>query len=578
MKAYESTPLADVLTAATPWQKVIGVWLRKQAGAELFGMPGYRLTLKGRVPDGFVAAPHDGRPANTLLGKAILSGRYTLANARMSVQGSGDPWNRASPSRAFAIELHRFAWLPHLMTQGDDGAKEAMRLFLLWQKTFRSWTPFTWSEAVLPRRLINLSIFARRLAAAGQPWETHTLAQSIAEQGRHLLRLHNNAAYQASRAVTLVAIGCVLSGKVGDSFRRKGLKRLPKALRRSTSSDGSPVSRSPEQALELLYDLLLLIDSLSQRSQPVPDYIEDHIGRLSRFVRALSHPDGSLVAFQGAESLLEDQIAPALIHTESRAGATLPNVLEQGRYHRMLGRSLSVFVDAGEAKAGDFGFAACDYPMTFEVSGGRDKLIVSPGWSPAQSEHQALRVIGAANTLSLGDELILKPLAGRFGELLNFTLQGPRYKVRSRRVEAEDSGTLLELEHDGWRPKFGLKHERRLYVDAQRDELRGEDRLTPQSTGRAAQKQMPVSTPYAVRFLLHPEVQASLARDRKSILLRGPGGRGWWLRHDAQDVAISEGTVFEKGMARKTTLIVLHGAARLDTPTRLRWKLSPAEA
>jgi uncharacterized heparinase superfamily protein len=578
MQAYESTPLAEVLTAATPWQKVVGAWLRKQAGAELFGMPGYRFTLKGRVPDGFLATPHDGRPANALLGKAILSGRYTLANARMSVQGSGDPWNRASPTRAFAIELHRFSWLPHLMTQGDDGAREAVRLFLLWQKTFRSWTPFTWGEEVLSRRLITLSIFARRLSTAAQPWEAHALAQSLAEQGRHLLRLHNNAAWQASRAVALVAIGCVLSGSVGDNFRRKGLKRLPKALRRSLFSDGSPVSRSPEQGLELLYDLLLLVDGLSQRSQAVPDYIEEQIERLSRFVRTLSHPDGSLVSFQGSESLLEDQIAPALTHTEAKAGTTLPNVLEQGRYHRMLGRSLSVYVDAGEARGGDFGSAACDYPMAFEVSGGRDKLIVSPGWSPAQSDRQAFRVIGAANTLTLGDELILKPMAGKVGELLNFTLEGPRYKVRSRRVEAEDSGTLLELEHDGWRSKFGLKHERRLYVDAQRDELRGEDRLTPQSTGKSSKKEMPTSVVYAVRFLLHPEVQASLARDRKSILLRGPGGRGWWLRHDAHDVALDEGTVFEKGVARKTTLVVLHGAARLDTPTRLRWKLSPAES
>ncbi|MCR6658952.1 MAG: hypothetical protein NVV72_06265 [Asticcacaulis sp.] len=132
-----------------------------------------------------------------------------------------------------------------------------------------------------------------------QPWEAHALAESIAEQGRHLLRLHNNAAYQASRAVALVAIGCVLSGNVGDSFRRKGLKRLPKALRRCTQSDGSHMSRSPEQGLELLYDLLLLVDALSQRSQAVPDYVEEHIERLSRFVRTLSHPDGSLVSFQG---------------------------------------------------------------------------------------------------------------------------------------------------------------------------------------------------------------------------------------------------------------------------------------
>ncbi len=165
-------------------------------------------------------------------------------------------------------------------------------------------------------------------------------------------------------------------------------------------------------------------------------------------------------------------------------------------------------------------------------------------------------------------------MTGRFGELLNFELEGVHYKVRSRRVEAEDAGSLLEMEHEGWKARFGLKHERRLYVDAHRDELRGEDRLTPMQT----KQEVPMAAPFAIRFLLHPEVQASMARDKKSVLLRGPGGRGWWLRHDAKDVSIEDGQVFERDVPRKTQLILLKGVGRLDAPTRVRWKLSPAEA
>ncbi|MDI7775850.1 heparinase II/III family protein [Asticcacaulis sp. EMRT-3] len=558
--------------------RVLLAWLKIQLGAELFGMPGYRLTLRGRTPDGFLAAPHDVRSAKAATGRAMLSGRFALADARMSVQGSGDPWNRPSPTRAFALQLHRFAWLPPLMTQGEDGAKEALRLFLLWQKTFRNWTPFAWSPAVLPRRLIQLSGFARKLAAQGTPEDSLIMAQSMSEQGRHLLRLHNDPATQATRAVALVILGCVLAGRVGDGFRRKGLKRLPAALKRTVLADGSHASRSPQAALELLYDLMMLEDALAQRSQPVPASVEQAIQLLSRFVRVMSHPDGSLCAFQGAESLPEDRIAPALVHTDNRAdarAAALPMALEQGRYHRLLGRSLSVYVDAGEARADAFGVAACDQPMNFEVSGGRDKLIVSPGWSPLQADRQAFRVIGAANGLSLGEDVILAPVSGRFGDLLDHALEGPRYKVRSRRVEAGESGALLELEHDGWKPKYGMRHERRLYVDVQRDELRGEDRLTPIES----RKDMPVAAPFAIRFLLHPEVQASLARDRKSILLRGPGGRGWWLRHDARDVTLEEnGVVFEGASGRRTTMIALRGTCRLDAPTRVRWKLSPAES
>ncbi len=574
MQAYESSPIVEQ-AALTPWPKIIGAWLRKQMGAELFGMPGYRLTLKGPVPDGFLAAPHDARTPSPIIGKAILSGRFAIAGARMSVQGSGDPWNRPSPTRAFAVELHRFGWLASLITQGDEGAREAVRLYLLWQKTFKGWTPFTWGEEILPRRLINLSMFARRMATQASPEDVILLSQSLAEQGRHLLRLNHNPAWQTSKAVALVALGSVLSGRVGDSFRSKGLKLLPKTLKRAVLSDGCPASRSPEDGLNLLNDLLLIEDGLSQRGIAVPEFIEAYIERLSRFVRTLSHPDGSLCAFQGSESLLEDQIIPALVRDEARAAATgLPNQLEQGRYHRMLGRSISVYVDAGESRTGPFGAAGCDYPMTFEVSGGRDKLIVSPGWSPLQSDRQALRVVGAANTLTIGEGAILAPVTGRFGELLNFALEGLRYRVRSRRVEAEESGTLLELEHEGWRPRYGLKHERRLYVDALRDELRGEDRLTPMET----KKGMLEAAPFTIRFLLHPEVQASMARDKKSVLLRGPGGRGWWLRHDARDVTFEIGTVFERGLPRKSTVVALGGLGRLDTVTRVRWKLSPAEA
>ncbi len=576
MQTYESaSPIAGIIAVSAPWQRVVGAWLRKQLGAELYGMPGYGLTLRGPTPDGFLAAPNEGRNVSAMLGKAILSGRFALSGARLSMQGSGDPWNRPSPTRAFAVTLHRFSWLTSLLTQGEAGAREAMRLFLLWQNTFRVWTPFTWGEEVLPRRLINLSISARRIAAHATPEEALLLARSMAEQGRHLLRLNQSVAWQADRAVALVALGCVLSGRVGDRFRARGLKLLPKALKRTVQADGSHMSRSAEQGLDLLYDLIMLEDSLSQRGLSVPDYIETCIASLTHCVRALSHPDGSLCGFQGSESTPQDQVAPALVREENHAHApVLPTVLEQARYHRMYGRSLTVFVDAGEARRGAFGAAACDHPMSFEVSGGRDKLIVSPGWSPDQSDRPAYRLINVANTVCIGDEALLSPVTGKFGELLNFALLGVPYRIRSRRVDAEDSGTLLEMEHEGWRRKFGLKHERRFYIDAARDELRGEDRLTPIET----KKTLPVSAPYTIRFTLHPEVQASMARDKKSILLRGPGGRGWWLRHDARDVALEDGHIFGRDGLRKTTLVVLRGTCRLDAATRVRWKLSPAEA
>ena len=87
-----------------------------------------------------------------------------------------------------------------------------------------------------------------------------------------------------------------------------------------------------------------------------------------------------------------------------------------------------------------------------------------------------------------------------------------------------------------------------------------------------------LAAPYAVRFHLHPEVQVSIARDHKSVLLRGPSGRGWWFRSDAPEVAVETSAWFENGWPKRAPQIVLKGVARTNGSTRVRWKISPAGA
>ncbi|MCR5878073.1 heparinase II/III family protein [Phenylobacterium sp. J367] len=81
-----------------------------------------------------------------------------------------------------------------------------------------------------------------------------------------------------------------------------------------------------------------------------------------------------------------------------------------------------------------------------------------------------------------------------------------------------------------------------------------------------------------VRFHLHPQVQALIARDRKSVLLKPEGlEQGWWLRNDAIEVAIEPSVHYQDGQARRSQQIVLRGQARLEQGARIRWKLSKAE-
>jgi uncharacterized heparinase superfamily protein len=167
---------------------------------------------------------------------------------------------------------------------------------------------------------------------------------------------------------------------------------------------------------------------------------------------------------------------------------------------------------------------------------------------------------------------VLEPLSGKLAETLGPRLEGPPLRVESRRREDAEAA-WVELAHDGWATRYGLIHERRLFLDLKLDELRGEDRLVPAAGARPRV----LAAPYAARFHLHPEVQVSLARDKKSVLLRGASGRGWWFRNDAAEVGVEPSVWFEGGVGRRSAQIVLKGVARTDGVTKVRWKLTAAD-
>jgi succinyldiaminopimelate transaminase len=111
---------AGVTTGPGLWPAVIGRILTRQLCIELYGLPGYSLTLKGPLVEAFAAAPRDFRPTDPASGKAVVDGRFVLAGSSLEAAAPEDPWNRPSPSRAFATELHAFAWLPSLIGLGAD--------------------------------------------------------------------------------------------------------------------------------------------------------------------------------------------------------------------------------------------------------------------------------------------------------------------------------------------------------------------------------------------------------------------------------------------------------------------------
>jgi uncharacterized heparinase superfamily protein len=568
-------------TGPTLWPAIAGRLLTRQMWIELYGLPGYGLTLAGALTGGkataLAATPRDFRPADAAVGKSVLDGRFTLAGVSLEVAAPEDPWDRPSPSRSFAIDLHAFAWLPALMLQGDRGAREALRLTLSWADHFSRWSPFAWEPGILARRVFNLSCAARRMGAVATDAERLRLCDVLGRQGRQLLRPPGGLAGKAERMIAAALAGCVLAGPPGVSIRKAALHRLPGVLRVTVQGDGGHASRNPEAGLSLLLDLLTLDDALSQLSEPLPEAAAGAIQRLTSALRVQTLPDGRLISFQGGGPSKADLVAAARAHddwTQSPA-AQAPLAGLVGGLRRIHGALLTVVADTGALAHGAWGEAACAQPLALEVCCGKDRLITGCGWTARAGDRQGLRLTPAHTTLTLGEISLGDPLGGWKGDLLGPRMIGRPIHVTNEHREG-DGAVWLELEHDGWAVPFGLLHQRRLYLDQRLDELRAEERLHP-APGHEEDVRA-IAAPYAVRFHLEPGVQASLARDRRSILLRGHSGRGWWFRTDGPDVAIEPSVHIDDGLTRRSLQIVVRGSARTDAETRIRWKLSPAGA
>ncbi len=507
-------------------------------------------------PEGFALQPVDRRPTDPDTGRLVLAGTIALADATMTVGVGGNPWDRACPTRAFAEALHNFAWLPDLVSVGPDGAAEALRLVLEWRRLFGRWNSFAWDPEIMARRVFHLACAGPSLTARASDTETLQIAADLARQARDLLGPADLAG-AADRAVAAAVAGVALSGSAGERLLERALVRLSRALPRTVAPDGGHASRQASAALELLFGLETLDEAMIQRGMAAPDTVQRAIDRLAVAVRFFTLADGSLAAGHGGVQRDATYVAAARALDEA---AHRPMPSELGGYQRMESRRLQVIADTAPPPTGPWSLSGAASPLAMQVLAGGRRLI----------DLDAGRGLDAASTVQVEGRDLSRPITGLPARILGPRLAEMDTVVEVQRHEAPGA-VWLDLAHHGWNRRYGLMHQRRLYLDLEAGDLRGEDRLTP--TARAQGPDSRHFVAYTLRFQLHPGVRALVAQDRRSVLLRADGVQeGWVLRNDVLDIAIEP--VPRTG--RPALQLVLSGLRRADSGARVRWRLSPA--
>ena len=538
-------------------------WVGRRIGEEWRAGAIHRLAIGRPRTDGLAIRPRDPRPPDLAAGQRLLAGVFRFAGETLDVGPGGDPWRRPLPSHRFALALHRFDWGHDLLSGGEAGARQLLRLWADWRREFGAFNAFAWTGEALERRVFNLACAASDLAPLVSDAEGAAFVDGLARQARHLMGDPGDPGRAAERAAVAALAGAALAGKAGGTLLPRALARLDRLLPQAVLRDGVHASRSPERGLELLFDLMALDDALSQRGAPPPPELSRAIDRLSAGVRLFAGPDGRLAAFQGGEPGRAARAAAALA-LDAAQGPPAKSA-PYGGYQRLEGRRVRLIVDAGAPPPPAFAGAGCAQPGAIAVWCEGRRLIEGSVWSAKAQVGGALRGPAGGSCLGLGQALPgaalrVGLLAGGLDELL---ASGP-VRVEVERHES-DEAVWLDLVHDGWL-WAGLTARRRLFLDLAADELRGEDALTPAGGPvRAA--------PMLVRFQLSPGVAAQVAADGGSALLRPASGQGWRLRSDAAETRLESGVAFEAGEPRAIQTLVLETAVP-PGGARIRWKLS----
>jgi uncharacterized heparinase superfamily protein len=538
----------------------------------LRGARRWMATLKPmKVPEAPARAFRDLWPGDAARGARLLRGEFELCGTTRPLRPAeaeeahpGACWTPGAGPAAWRAGAHGFAWLRDLRALGTDAARLRARALASDWLELAGADPIAGAAEVAGARLSAWLGHWDFVAATAEDQFRRALMQRMGQDARTLVA--SLPAEPAHRGA-LVALKGAMAAAVAleeDAWLTRCVRFLAPELERQFLPDGSHVERSPQQLLLALQDLIEIRNLLHGAGVEAPSILSATLDRAAPALRLFRHGDGGLALFNGTRE--ETAALLDLVLTQGQARGRAPVALPDAGFHRLQAGRTLLIADCGPPPPGRRDASGTGLArgadrsshagtLSFELSVGRDRMIVNCGAAPAAEAEwrDALRATAAHSTLTLADT--------NSSELREEGLGRRPERVEVDRQEA-NGAQWLEAAHDGYRRPFNTIHRRRLYLSESGDDLRGEDVL--EMEGDAA------PSPFTVRFHLHPSVVASAQQDEAGVLLRLPSGAGWRLRVKGARVAIEE-SIYMAAEPRRSQQVALYAEPGARA---LQWGLS----
>lgn len=536
--------------------------------------------LRALPARGFQSQPEPRSIGLYAKGRQMVAGNFQFGGQVVEAKG-GSIWDIAQPDPGQADDIHGFVWLDDLAAVGDSQARARAQSWLWeWIERYGSGRGPGWSPDLTGRRLIRwvnhaLFLLMGRDKAQADSYFAQITAQTVFLSWRWKQAAPGLPRFEALTG--LVSAGLALTGM--EALVDPAVAALATECEREIDRQGGIPTRNPEELLEVFTLLTWAEKALAEAGRLAPEALIQAMERIAPTLRALRHADGGLARFHGGGRGLEGRLDQALAAAGVKPSATGGQGLAMG-FARMQGGRTTVIADVAPPPDGRAGASAHASTLAFEMTSGRRPVIVSCGsGAPFGSEWRlAGRATPSHSTLAIEGFSSSRLKTG--GHALT-----DRAEVTQMRLGAGDGGPHLFAAHEGWAATHGLSHQRELTLSSDGRKLTGMDllvALTPTQKARFERLMIDgrlAGVGFALRFHLHPDVDAALDLGGTAVSLALKSGEIWVFRHNSSAVLSLEPSVFlEKGRLkpRPTRQIVLSGRA-MEIETALGWTLAKAQ-
>jgi len=405
-------------------------------------------------------------------------------------------------------QMHNFFWL-NLVNRKTDH-KKLKKIIYVWMLKNSKYRQRIWETSTLSSRIISWILNIDIILNNNTFDFKKNFLNCIISQTNHLKKNIKFEKNPSKKIEILTAI--ILTGLVFKEYEENfniGIKELETLAKIFFDNDGFPLSRNPSDLVFFSKYFIFCKEVIKDSQRYVPEFLDDIVEKNLNCIHFIQTPDEQMPLFNGATSI-------SLLQIKKYLDDFKPKIKNNnlGGLFKIKHKSHFVLLDIDKPPKKKFSKSYQSGPLSFEYFIDGVKIITNSGFGSLISKKAELlsRLTACQSTLTINDTSITKFEKNEIiSKIFGHSIQD---SFKSFDVSPKNQNDLIgcSATNNGYEKKFGCTHKREIYLDKEKNYLKGTDHIFKAKDG------FPIR--YAFRFHINPKLSVIKTMSGNSALIQ----------------------------------------------------------